>query len=538
MENPREQVEQACSLISRQVQEIYPEMTLHFVVHGTGQLRERITLSEHEVIRHRAGDTARTILQKVAKSETSSFLGMAVAQEKTLLGLSTKDHIIALFTVNANSYEDLREARANLYHLVWHALDLMDIRKKANYKRKFKSGPMIPKRSPMNLARANLQADVFAAVMCGLNGDSETLNFIASLRGRLALKSLPEQRAEDYPFIIALEACQFAYSELERNKIPRSRYIETARQMATEVGMTFDEASVRQWWAFSEPAQDMAWRGHTPAEILGAAVYTSEDPYVRATGYLVSEVTGIEPARPKEDDVYYNAFANQERNRQLHRERVDSAFEEAILLGLEEESARPILDVANEQNEHLTEGRIIGWCASALQAAAKAFESAIAEGASPGDAARVQFEDQKMSISWDAIKDLGDSIVEQRRQGVALTLGHVAEICNENPAFAPVLSALKVTMNDPNFVQKLQASNDLAFTPKPGAPEVKGPAPKDLELSAPTLKGPELGPVPHMGPRGPSLGGNRAAHLLRQRQAMQKAKENADGNNNDENRDQ
>ncbi len=534
MQNPREQVEQACNLISRQVQEIYPEMTLHFVVHGSGQLRERITLSEHEVIRHQAGETARTILQKVAKSEISSFLGMAVAQEKTLMGLSTKDHIMALFTVNAENYSDLRETRANLYHLVWHALDLMDIRKKAGYKRKFKSGPMIPKRSPMNLARANLQADVFAAVMCGLNGDAETLNYVASLRGKHALTNLPEQRAEDYPFIIALEACQFAYSELERNKIPRSRYLDIARQMATEVGLTFDEASVQQWWAFSEPSQDMAWRGHKADEILGAAVYTSEDPYVRATGYLVSEVTGIEPSRPKEGDAYYNAFANQERNRKLHSEQMDNAFEEAITLGLEEESARPILDAANEQNEQLTEGKIIGWCASALQSAAKAFEAAIDEGASPVDAARVQFDDQKMSISWDAIKDLGDSIVEQRRQGVALTLGHIAEICNENPAFAPVFGALKVTMNDPHFVQKLQASNDLAFTPKPGAPEVKGPAPKEPEPNAPAPKGPELDAAPDVGPRGPSLGSNRAAHLLKQRQAMQKQAEDRGDNKNSE----
>ena len=523
MDNPREQVEQACAMISRQVQEIYPEMTLHFVVHGNGQLRERITLSEHEVIRHEAGDTARTILQKVPKTERSSFLGIAVAQEKTLLGLSTKDHIMALFTVNAQDYADIREARTSIYHLVWHAIDLMDIRKKANYKRKFKSGPMIPKRSPMNLARANLQADVFAAVMNGLNGDSETLNFVADMRGRSALTSHPERRAEDYPYIIALEACEFAWSELERNKIPRSRYIETARQLATEVGLTFDEASVQQWWAFSEPAQDMAWRGHKPAEILGASVFTSEDPYVRATGYLVSEVTGIEPSRPREDDSYYNAFANQERNRQLHKERIDSAFEEAVLQGLEEESARPILDAANAQNENLTEGRIIGWCANALQAAAKAFESAMADGASPGDAARVKFDDQKMEISWDAIKELGDKIVEQRREGVALTLGHIAEICNENPAFAPVLGAMKVTMNDPHFVQKLQASNDLSFTPKPGAPEVKGPAPK-----SPAPQEPELHNTLNIAPSGPSLGNNRAARLLQHRKAQLEAQSKSD----------
>lgn len=517
-------IESASAMIARQVQESYNDLGMHFIVHGKGQLNERIALSEHEVIRHPAGDTARSILKKIPKTDYSSFLGMAVAQQKGFLGMTAKDHVLALFNINVDNYDDMREAKVHLYHLAWHAIDLMDIRQRPEYKRKFKSGPMIPKRSPMNLAKANLQADVFAAVMSGLHGDGDALDMLAQLRGSNALIQLVEQRAEDFPYIIALEAAQFAYSELERNKIARSKYIETARHISLEVGYTFDEASIKEWWAFSEPAQDMAWRGYTPQEILGAAVFTSENPYVRATAYLVSEVTKTDPMMSHEIAGTYNPFANQEKNKLLHREIMQATFEEAITMGAEEDSARALLNAANAQNEKLTEGRILGWCASALQAAAKAFEAALDTGGSPMQAARIEFDGAKAKIDWDSIKEIGDAIVAQRRQGYTVTLGNIAEICNDNPAFAPVLGSIKLTLNDPGYIQKLQATNDFGI--KPAGPAPKAPAPS---APGPKLEGPMLAPSapapsgPGMGggAKAPGLGANKSG-IIRQRMLQQK----------------
>lgn len=358
-------VEHACNLIARQIQDVYTDLTLHFIVHTKGQLRESIALSEHEIIRHPAGDTGRMILQRTLETDHSSFLGMAVASRKTMLGFSSKDSVLALFNINIDDYADISEAKTHIYHLAWHAIDLTEIRQRPEHRRKFYNGPMIPKRSPINLAKANLQADVFAAVMTGLHGNAGTINTLAQSRGWNSLVPIAHQRAEDFPFIIAMEASEFVYSELERNKIPRSKYVETAKQISLEVGITFDETSIRQWWSFAEPAQDMAWRGHNEEEILGAAVFTSENPYVRATGYLVSEVTGITPRRLSEKDETYNSFANQ-KNQILHRELMEQTFEGAITLGLQEESGRALLNAANMQNENLSEGKILGWCASAL----------------------------------------------------------------------------------------------------------------------------------------------------------------------------
>ena len=433
------------------------------------------------------------------------------------MNLSTEEHV-----------------RAEVYHLAWHAIDLYEIRQEPNYRRKFRTGPMVPKRSPLNLSKAHLQADSFAAALAALRKDRGMLDLIAKKRGRQSLIPIHDFKAEDYPSIIAKDACNFAIQELLENPVSPEDHIKAARQLSLDVGHTFDEANIQQWWDFSIPAQDMAWRGFTMEEVLGAAVNICENPFVRSIGYLVQEVTGIEPATSDRMQHSYNAFLDPEVNLKLHREMVDTIFEEAVSQGIEDSSSRALMDAANKQNENLTEGRFLGWCANALQDAARAFERALLNGASPDQAARMQFEGNRSEPTWNSLLDLGNKIVDQKRQGFAVTMGHIAEICHNNPDFGPVLDSLKITMNDPAYVSKLEAANDLAL--KPAAPAPKGPAPKGPE-NAP--KGPALGPkgpaptaLPPMPAAAPGMGGaNRAAQLLRQRQQMlaaQKQKENQD----------
>ncbi len=308
-------------------------------------------------------------------------------------------------------------------------------------------------------------------------------------------------------------------------------FIKTARRVSLEVGHTFDSANIQQWWDFSIPAQDMAWRGFKKEEILGAAINVCEDPFVRSIGYIIQEVSNLDAVSAESLEHSYNAFMDPEVNMRLHREMVDTIFEEAVTKSVDESSSRAFLNMANEQNEQLTEGRFLGWCAAALQGAAKAFERALLNGASPDQAARMHFEGSRdeSGDDWNSLLDLGNKIVDQRRQGFAVTMGHIAEICHNNPAFAPVLDSLKITMNDPAYIQKLEASNDLAMKPMtPSAPEIKGP---DL---APNLA--PKGPIPNMPSMpafGPSLGGgnNRTAQILRQRQMIeaQKRKDQDDG---------
>lgn len=516
-----------CDLASRQVQELYPNLQTMFILHDRGMLSEIIDTSEHRIFQHKAGRIAATILEKNRAQDASSFMGIAIYHEARWLGLSSKDHTLALFNINREQFSDAEKARRAIYHLTWHAIDLMEVRQRPEYARKFRSGPLIPKRSPMNLARLNLQADTFAAVMSGLYGEEDAIASLAKDRAHGSLGSLQGQHAEDYPFCVAYESASYAYDELKSIKPAERTFARYARQLTLEVGSNIPDKSIRRWWGFSEPAQDMAWRGQEKDFILGCALYTSTDPYIRATGHLVADITGIEPVNGLELGSAYNAFVSKEQNKSLHREMVEKTFEEAIARGVAEESGQPFLLAANEQNESLTEGRILGWCANALQASARAFESALSSGVSPAVAARLEFEGTRHNPEWEDLETIGKRIVDKKQEGFAVTLGNVAELAHETQALASVLNSVKNTMNDPAYIKKLEAANDLMLQgPVPTASGPSGPAP-----SAPAPKGPApKAPVLQMAPAGPApgLGGNNASNMARLRALAQRAKQQKD----------
>jgi hypothetical protein len=522
-------IHRLCDELQRDLAVSHPGLALHFVMHNDGELRDSIALAEHEIIMHPAGEAACNILRRHTKNEKSSFIGLAVAKENKMMGFKQVDHLMALFTLNYSEFDSEESVYAQIYHMIWHAIDLYEIRLEPDYKKKFRSGPMVPKRSPLNLSKANLQADAFAATLSAVKGNKKMLSFIDKKRGLQCLSAASDFKAEDYPSIIALQACKLALDELDPRTIAEIDHIETARQISLDIGQAFDKRNMQEWWDFCIPAQDMAWRDCPKENILGAAMYTSESPFVRSMAYLVQEVTGIKPYFNTDTAGRdYNAFVDPEVNKKLHREVADTIFEEAISKVMLDSSTRALMLAANKQNQNLTDGRFIGWCATALQEAAKAFEKALQTGSNPKQAARMQFEGDRDNTSWDDLQDLSNKVVDQKRQGVAVTMGHIAEICHDNPGFAPVLDSIKITMNDPGYIQALEASNDLAMAPNapaPQAPAPKGPAPKAPEQ--------ELGPkapmpnIPMPAPSGPSLGGsNRNAQMMRQRQLMaQKAKE-------------
>jgi hypothetical protein len=489
-----------CNAVSRQISENMRSLTLRCVVHHSGQRAETLALEEHDILIHPAGRYARHILNRKIETDQSAFLGLACASEKKFFGLAVKNHLLAVITLNADTYPDLKAARQDLYHLSWHVMDLCDIREQPHFKNKFRNAPMIPRRSPMNQARANLRADVFSAAMLSLEGDSKAIGNLAFERALGALTPNAQYRAESFPYVIATEAAQFACREACRSPVPKDKILHTAKQIADKVGKAFEEASIRQWWAFSKPAQDMAWRGHTKEEILGAAINTSNDPYVRAAGVLLHEITTINPADNNDMRGIYNAYTDTELNSKLHREAVDDVFDGVMAQGIFENNGTPFLTAANEQNNALTEGRIIGWCAAALQAAATAFENALARGESPAQAARQTFEDQRDKTEWDTIKKLGDKIIEQRRQGYALTFDDLLELSKETQDLKGLRQSLQSTLNDPAFQSKLAASADLGLSTAPAAPGPSiGPKP---QTSAP--HSPEYAPVPGLGGGSPA----------------------------------
>lgn len=510
-----ETLQEICNLAARQVQDLYPDMQAMFLFHSSGHFHEVVATNDHGALKHPAGKIALDILGKHNHREQSGFIGLAVQHRVKWFGLASTDSILALFNINIDEFDTPKNARRAIYHHLWHAIDLTEVRGRKEFASKFRSGPLIPKRSPMNLARLNLQADVFTSVMCGLMGEDNALDLLAHQRAQDSILPVHGRRAEDYPLVIAIESARYAYSQLAVLKPAKTKYLHYARRLAIEVGNTFDDKSIRQWWGFSEPGQDMAWRNLTPEIILGCAVNTSDNAFVRATGHLVSELTGIAPCSGTELAGTYNAYGRKEQNKLLHREIAEKTFAEAVAKGVLEESGHPLISAANQQNENLAEGIILGWCAHALQAAARAFENALSVGASPLQAAHMEFVGTNDIPTWESLTKMGDTIIEQKRQGLGVTLGTVAEIGSSHADFAPLLGSVRATMKDPEYIKKLEAANDLAIRhagPAPVAPS----APK----AAPTIQYAPSAPAPNV----PGLGGN-AGGAARQRAHMERLRQ-------------
>ena len=524
--------------ITGDVEQSYAGLSLYFVMHGDGKMREAFALAEHEIISHEAGDAARTIIRNHKSNGKSGFVGLAIGQEKKFLGLKKIDHVLGIFNINHDDFKDENEARAEIYALTWHAIDLHEIRQHPKYKNKFAKGPMVPKRSDINFAKASLQADVFAVTFSALHKEESLLSLLSTKRAQDSISIKNDSTPDKFASVIAMDACKAAVENIDSEQSAADSIIKIARKLSVEVGHAFDVDSIKQWWNFTIPAQDMAWRNFSKEDILGAAIHTSTDPYVRSVGYLVQEVTGITPSDAEDLKHTHNAFIDEKVLASIHKEMVDTIFEDAVNQGIKEASNRPFLNAANRLNEALTEGHILGWCSNALHDSAQAFDRALLNGASPEQAARMQFDSNKSHPKWEALKSLATDIINQKREGYAVTMGHVAEIAHSNPDFSPVLDSIKMTMKDPSYVQKLDAANDLNITPNiPKAPSLgpKTPAPNAPTPNAPTLNA----PAPQSPMMAPSLGGSsRGAQIAHQRNiaAQQQQKNSSSSTQGDDKR--
>jgi hypothetical protein len=516
----KSQILEITKKISKDIEKSYEGLSLYFVLHGNGQMREALDLAEHEVISHQACDSARTIIRNQPITQNSNFLGLAIGQEKKFFGLKKVDHILGIFNINHDEFKDESDARSEIYALAWHAIDLYEIRQQKRYKHKFAKGPMVPKRSEINFSKASLQADIFAITLSALKKEDDLFKPLFLKRAENSLLAISNNSPAQYPSVIAMDAYKTALKKARVKQTSTANLVICARTLSVEVGHAFNVESVKQWWNFSIPAQDMAWRGINKEDILGAALHTSADPYVRSIGYLIQEVTGIKPSEANTIKYIHNSFVDEDILTCLHKEIVDTIFEDAISQGMKEASHRPFLNAANKLNEALTEGRILGWCSNALNESALAFERALLNGAPPEQAARMQFNGNKAHPKWSSLKELGEDIIDQKRKGFAVTMGHIAEICHNNSSFSPILESIQMTMKDPAYLQKLEAANDLNITPNiPKAPSLGS----NLGPKTPAPQGPSMNATPQAPAMGPSLGGSgRGAQIAQQRNMMAK----------------
>ncbi len=463
----------ACNAISQQVKDDFRELTLHYIVHHEGQRAEALALAGQEVMHHPAADTAMGLLKKNRPGhDSSSMIGIAVARETFFLGMASRHSILGLFSMNANLYDSIRNARRHAWHMAWHAIDALHFHHHRADNKSAGGELIVRKRNGLEMAASNLKADVFAATISALQGDYDAIKHLAVGRGMEALTPVPEHNPEQYPFVIAMESANLVMEQLRKKTVSKKKTLELALKVADDIGKTFDYNELEHWFEFCEPAQDMAWRHYDPPHIISAAINTSENTHVRALGYLVSETTGVTPASAMNARGNYSPFADDMLNKRLHEKAIEETFEHAIALGIKNSSIDPFMEAANAQNLKLTEGQVMGWCASALQAAGFAFDKALKTGEGKGaeQAARKEFAQEKGKTTWETLRQLGSDIINYYRHGVPLTLNNMLELCKGKQPAAQVSQAIKMTLKDPAWQKQLESAASLSEKPLPKMP--------------------------------------------------------------------
>ena len=497
---------QLCREITRQVRENYKTLTVHFIIHHDGQRNEALGVTAQEIIHHPAADTAMRIMQQPRLNEESSLLGTAVARSNLFMGLAWRDHLLALCTINIDHADNLKDIRRQAWHLTWHAIDSYQYHSNPDSHR---SGPygnvVVRRRGAVEMARANMQADSFSAIICALQSDRDAIHDIGRLRALNTLGTRSAHMPEFYPYAIAMEAAEFAFSEIGKKQPSKRMVIPAALKLAHEIDRSIDPESLMNWFSFCEPAQDMAWRGFSKEDILSAAINTSPDTFVRSTGHLIKEITALAPTPFLNISAIYSPFADDAINEKLHDKLIEQIFEDVIAKGISLHSPDPFIKLANKQNEELSEGRMMGWCAGALQAAARALERSTEGDRQTEQLIRKEFKESRNNTDWDTLNNLGTRIVKHQRDGEIITLSRLSEIAGEDKSSRAIQAAVQTTINDPEYQNKLEYLN----VPTPHSLAPRGPAPS----AAPRISAP--GPrIP--GPFIPGMGGSGHVQVARQ----------------------
>lgn len=489
-----EKTQRFCERYADDLKRIFPNVDLHYILHYRGQKPEQIVKLLPKIHGHAAYEEATALLKfRAPGHDNSAFLGMVIGFRKSLLGMKKHPECLAFISINMNQHETEEDLLLTIHGLTANFLETVDFytQKHAGTQ---SSHILQPKRNNISTARMNLKADSYSAIQMVHHGYADAIPALGKTR---AMNTLTPQAGhpEEFPFPIALDVAHYALEKFMSNT--KRSPIGSAYSLAKQVSASFDAKNIETWINFANAAQTMAWGGYQPAQILDAAIESSSNPFIKSMGHLLSEVTGITPDPLDNIIGGYNPFALQEVNVIEHQRAIEETFEMVLIHAMEADSHLPMIHVANNQNEGLLKGRFSGWCASSLQSAAQAYHSADQRGMPREQAARLEFQSVKQQTGWKELNQLGGFITDMHRSGQMVTLSEISRWCENNPQFKPIMESVNLTLADPVYARKLEATADMP-TPMP-----RRAAPQPHLAAAPQVA-PQMGH--HIGVGAPAFG--------------------------------
>lgn len=436
------------------------------------------------------------IIKKARKYAHSSCLGVSSIETSALFGFKKIQSHIALIAINTKDIDLKHDISFLVFRGIGEALRIIE-----------HGAPTADVLVPQNLktydrVKHNLVTDIFAALGLLSFGYKNGFKHIAQKRAAMSLTPRTGYLPEDYPIAVAHEMLMSAYDKKPVHQNTPHKFFDimaTARQYAHMV----DNTAIQKWRNFVSPAQNMLWRGYTKEQALTSAISYSEDTHTAHTGMMISDLLDVQVTSKGDMPRFYSSFSSDEQNIRKHQKSIEDIFEDVISTSHEEQSADSIFAKANEQNIRLSNGRIMGWCAAALQAAGKAFDSALKDKSQREDAsniARSTFEESHKDSNWENLRQFGEIIIKKNRLGHETSLSDIKELAQKDDRFAMFGNSIEATLQDPVYLKHLQAVNDPAPMQSFEGPKVTrkfdfSPAPtqsldQKLDVSTPTYAPP------------------------------------------------
>ena len=424
-------LDHTCNVVRRQIEDEFKNLTALFIVHNSGERAKTITDKRNTIF---AKPNGRKIydflgLSDISRRDKSEFMGIIVHNNK-FLNLFAKKHYTSVFFINADEFGVSDNVKHQLYHMAWHALNIMEDIRLNHAQHKFKNSAELvrPEKDKLKLAQNNLMADVFGAILMEAQGHDRYIKELASKRSSETLNPAENFIAELYAYPIAYEACQLIYDDLKSNLDKKTGLLAQVMDLSIEVASTYGETALKQWIEFSKPTQEMVWLGYTPEQILGQAIYTSNDTHVRATAYMIAESMNIEPQTDYET-IPYNPFLDNMSNKRLHDRASDEFFQLIASQALDEKDSTIFIQAATDQNIRLMDGHVTGWCALAYLKSAEAMKE-------KPDITLDEFTElyfkYKTSIDWEALNKLSKVVLFAKRAGLEINKSFILGILNKD----------------------------------------------------------------------------------------------------------
>ena len=464
-------IDHARNVIRRQVQEEIPALTPIIVLHDGDNRATMIERSKTEISQNFGGGRIMSILQSHADATESEFIGILHVEKPSLPLMPPRRFLYAMIFINIAELETPDDARLLMYSLAWQAMTLaQDHMNPEHETARDEDGMIRPDWDPLTLAKHNLAAEVFATLMIELQGTEGFIQQVAQDRLRTTLTRVPGAHPERYPFPIVMDTLQIVHDDLQESFNPKARIISQALQFTEEVMDTHeDENSVRQWWAFAEAAQEMAWMEFEVDDILSAATYTSEDPYVRATAHMVADFLGRDPSAIS-DLGSYNPFTDSEANMRAHKRACDKTLDAIMPREFEDYVLSRFRAAIQEQNKRLSQGFPLGWNARALDILIGIVEKHKAEGSPPPPVKDLRdiYDKERETVPWHVLLKANKLILREYRERETLSSGDVLSILGSSDDFRTLHDMYeKYAPTTRNFIKKSCDQSDPIFGEEP-----------------------------------------------------------------------